>query len=81
MIEEERMMEVGLKGLVEAIHAAPTQAVLYFSGGASQVLTCLFFSVYFFIFYFYQQPGFIVKSDIFIYNNINNTTIAETDCN
>ena len=31
------MMDVGIKGLVEAIHATPTQAVLYFSGGASQV--------------------------------------------
>lgn len=30
-------MDVGIKGLVEAIHATPTQAVLYFSGGASQV--------------------------------------------
>ncbi|KAL8112193.1 hypothetical protein AgCh_019764 [Apium graveolens] len=32
------MMDVGIKSVVEAIHASPTQAVLYFSGGASQAV-------------------------------------------
>ncbi|KAK1374612.1 Nucleotidylyl transferase superfamily protein [Heracleum sosnowskyi] len=32
------MMDVGIKAVVEAIHATPTQAVVYFSGGASQAV-------------------------------------------
>lgn len=31
-------MDASARAMVEAIHASPTQAVLYFAGGASQVL-------------------------------------------
>lgn len=31
-------MDASARAMVEAIHATPTQAVLYFAGGASQVL-------------------------------------------
>ncbi|KAI3729425.1 hypothetical protein L6452_18083 [Arctium lappa] len=35
---QETMTDSWIRALVEAIHSTPTQAVLYFSGGASQVL-------------------------------------------
>lgn len=31
-------MELGVRALVEAIHASPTQAVIYLAGGASQAI-------------------------------------------
>lgn len=49
--EEKKMREgmiisTGLKTVVEAIHASPTQSVLYLSGGASQVSLSLSLSSY-----------------------------------
>ncbi len=40
------MSDAPIRAVVEAIHSSPTQAVLFLSGGASQVFIIIYISVY-----------------------------------